>query len=188
MTDMRGLAEFFTEHYAAPNPAHCKCGWKASIEGRFLDGYVPVLDQYAAHMSGELVTFLGEHSLGTLNAGEPTPATGWALPVFTTEHAVALAASDPDIPTYQRPAGTLPLGSESWADRHGDVWTVGTDGLMHTPETAPFPRDYVERKWGPLRQVGEERLVHNHPPYEPVCNEALIDGVLLGACMRGNAS
>ena len=22
---------------------------------------------------------------------------------------------------------------------------------MHTPETAPFPREYVEKKWGPLR-------------------------------------
>ncbi|MBF4549490.1 hypothetical protein [Pseudoclavibacter sp. VKM Ac-2888] len=40
--------------------------------------------------------------------------------------------------------------AESWTDRQGDVWTLGDDGLLHTPETAPFPREYVERKWGPL--------------------------------------
>ena len=38
-----------------------------------------------------------------------------------------------------------------WIDRDGDVWHLGADGLMHTPETAPFPREHVERKWGPLR-------------------------------------
>ena len=31
--------------------------------------------------------------------------------------------------------------SLSWVDRQGDVWRVGEDGLMHTPETAPFPRE-----------------------------------------------
>lgn len=41
--------------------------------------------------------------------------------------------------------------SLSWVDRQGDVWRVGEDGLMWTPETAPFPREYVEKKWGPLR-------------------------------------
>jgi hypothetical protein len=35
-------------------------------------------------------------------------------------------------------------------DRHGDIWMLGADGLMHTPETAPFPLEHVERKWGPL--------------------------------------
>ena len=40
--------------------------------------------------------------------------------------------------------------SGGWIDRHGDVWTEGDDGLMHTPETAPFSREHVERKWGPL--------------------------------------
>lgn len=24
---------------------------------------------------------------------------------------------------------------------------------MHTPETAPFPREHVEKKWGPLRLI-----------------------------------
>lgn len=43
------------------------------------------------------------------------------------------------------------MSQQAWTDRQGDVWTEGDDGLMHTPETAPFPRDHVERKWGPLR-------------------------------------
>lgn len=42
-----------------------------------------------------------------------------------------------------------------WIDNQGDVWTLGSDGLMHTPETAPFPREYVEKKWGPLKPVRE---------------------------------
>jgi hypothetical protein len=41
--------------------------------------------------------------------------------------------------------------SEAWIDKQGDVWRLGEDGLMHTFETAPFPREYVERKWGPLK-------------------------------------
>lgn len=42
-----------------------------------------------------------------------------------------------------------------WADRHGDVWAYGADGLMHTAETAPFPREHVEKKWGPLRPLSK---------------------------------
>ena len=45
------------------------------------------------------------------------------------------------------------IESGAWIDRHGDVWTLGHDGLMHTPETRPFSREYVEKKWGPLRVV-----------------------------------
>jgi protein gp37 len=40
-----------------------------------------------------------------------------------------------------------------WIDKQGDVWTPGVDGLMHTPETAPFSREHVERKWGPLKPL-----------------------------------
>lgn len=40
-----------------------------------------------------------------------------------------------------------------WRDRQGDVWQPEEDGLMHAPETAPFSRDHVERKWGPLKAV-----------------------------------
>lgn len=43
-----------------------------------------------------------------------------------------------------------------WQDRQGDVWTRGDDGLMHTPDTAPFPREHVERKWGPLKALGKK--------------------------------
>lgn len=39
---------------------------------------------------------------------------------------------------------------ECWMDRHKDIWVLGEDGLMHTPETRPFPREHVEKKWGPL--------------------------------------
>lgn len=47
----------------------------------------------------------------------------------------------------------LTTDSLSWVDRQGDVWRRGDDGLMHTPETRPFPREHVARKWGPLRLV-----------------------------------
>lgn len=41
----------------------------------------------------------------------------------------------------------------AWIDVHGDVWTLGDDGLLHTPETAPFTREHVEKKWGPLAPI-----------------------------------
>lgn len=40
---------------------------------------------------------------------------------------------------------------EAWVDKQGDVWRLGDDGLMHSFETAPFPREYIEKKWGPLK-------------------------------------
>ena len=40
----------------------------------------------------------------------------------------------------------------AWVDRHGDVWCQGADGLMHTPETAPFTLEYVARRFGPLQE------------------------------------
>lgn len=43
--------------------------------------------------------------------------------------------------------------SGKWIDEQGDIWVLGVDGLMHTPETAPFPREYVEKKWGPLKPL-----------------------------------
>lgn len=36
---------------------------------------------------------------------------------------------------------------------HAAMETYTVDGLMHTPETAPFPREHVEHKWGPLVPV-----------------------------------
>lgn len=43
------------------------------------------------------------------------------------------------------------VGFIAWVDRQGDVWELHEDGLMHSHETAPFPREHVEKKWGPLR-------------------------------------
>jgi hypothetical protein len=45
---------------------------------------------------------------------------------------------------------TVPVPGVDLVDKHGDVWTLGDDGLLHTPETAAFPREHVEKKWGPL--------------------------------------
>lgn len=42
------------------------------------------------------------------------------------------------------------MADPQWRDKHGDIWTAGSDGLLHTPETAPFSREHVEKKWGPL--------------------------------------
>lgn len=42
------------------------------------------------------------------------------------------------------------MSDQRWRDRQGDIWSLGDDGLMHTPETEPFPREHVEKKWGPL--------------------------------------
>lgn len=53
-----------------------------------------------------------------------------------------------------------------WIDKHGDVWTDGDDGLMHTPETAPFPRKHVVHKWGPLSpmvEVNGEQIIAQRP-------------------------
>lgn len=43
--------------------------------------------------------------------------------------------------------------AEAWRDRHGDVWVLAEDGLLHARETRPFPREHVEKKWGPLVPV-----------------------------------
>lgn len=45
------------------------------------------------------------------------------------------------------------MSAPRWIDKHGDVWTLGDDGLLHTPETAPFSREHVEKKWGPLKEL-----------------------------------
>jgi hypothetical protein len=54
-----------------------------------------------------------------------------------------------------------------WRDRQGDVWDDGRgDGLLRTPETAPFPRWHVEKKWGPLvpldAEIDVNRLLPEH--------------------------
>lgn len=55
--------------------------------------------------------------------------------------------------TSRRYTMTRTATPAAWIDKHGDVWVPGDDGLLHTPETAPFPAEYVERKWGPLEPV-----------------------------------
>jgi len=48
--------------------------------------------------------------------------------------------------------------ASAWADRQGDVWHQRDDGQLETFETAPFSREHVEKKWGPLI-----RLSKRHP-------------------------
>ena len=57
-------------------------------------------------------------------------------------------------------AGThaLLFDREEWLDKQGDVWQLGDDGLMHSPETTPLPRGHVETKWGPLTLVRTEAV------------------------------
>lgn len=55
-------------------------------------------------------------------------------------------------------------GSSGWVDKHGDVWTLGADGLLHTLETRPFPPEYVEKKWGPLRPATSTTAPTNASP------------------------
>lgn len=44
------------------------------------------------------------------------------------------------------------MPQQGWSDRRGDIWFEGGDELLHAFafETAPFSREHVERKWGPL--------------------------------------
>ena len=60
---------------------------------------------------------------------------------------------------------------EAWIDNQGDVWRLGADGLMHTAETAPFLREHVEKKWGPLRLVGAVTADEPAAWYCPECGE-----------------
>ena len=48
-------------------------------------------------------------------------------------------------------AGDEVATEQAVIDRHGDVWTLGDDNLMHTPETRPCTFAHVEKKFGPLR-------------------------------------
>jgi hypothetical protein len=63
---------------------------------------------------------------------------------------------------------TQPDDTTRWIDNQGDIWTLGDDGLMHTPETAAFPREHVEKKWGPLRPLDDARYPADLHPSEIV--------------------
>ncbi|TSD68107.1 hypothetical protein [Aeromicrobium piscarium] len=66
--------------------------------------------------------------------------------------------------------------AEAWADRHGDLWTLGDDGLLHTPETAPFTREHVEKKWGPLRPTTSDPTGPDDRGYQVVVSAFGLDG------------
>lgn len=53
---------------------------------------------------------------------------------------------------YRRPDPTPPAGLvvPGWRDNQGDIWHEGPDGLLYSHETAPFTREHVEAKWGPI--------------------------------------
>lgn len=63
------------------------------------------------------------------------------------EVAGSLLATHDIYPKADRKPGD---SGQAWRDRHGDVWKLGADGLLHSRETAPFSREHVEKKWGPL--------------------------------------
>lgn len=52
--------------------------------------------------------------------------------------------------------------AEAWRDRQGDIWVLGEDDLLHARETAPFPREQVEKKWGPLVPLDVEIRRQDH--------------------------
>lgn len=62
--------------------------------------------------------------------------------------------------------------AQAWRDRQGDVWTEGDDGLMHTPDTAPFSRGHVEKKWGPLVPVAAPPSIADMVPGGRFCNNS----------------
>jgi len=74
-----------------------------------------------------------------VNASEPRKVAPAHSPTDTAPDAVG-----PSVARVEASDGQL------WRDCHGDIWALGDDGLMHTKETAPFPREHVEKKWGPL--------------------------------------
>ena len=59
------------------------------------------------------------------------------------------------------------MSEPSWRDKHGDIWTYNSDdGLLHTPETRPFDRAFVEKKWGPLVAIPAVPLIPKTPEEE----------------------
>lgn len=74
---------------------------------------------------------------------------------------------------------------EAWIDRHGDIWTVGAGGLLHTPETRPFSREYIEKKWGPLERAAYPAYLTPLPPAGAAeiqtgwCDSCQLDGLYL---------
>lgn len=59
------------------------------------------------------------------------------------------------------------------------------DLVGHGPE--PDPRLLVA-DWLDSRAAQPVKRVHNHPPYEPICNERVFGGYLRGACLNDDGS
>lgn len=54
------------------------------------------------------------------------------------------------------------ISRQMYRDRHGDRWTEGADGLYYSRETRPFSLEHVEKKWGPLTDLGTAPW-HDYP-------------------------
>ena len=127
--------------------------WSTESRDRFTAGMVQLLEDAA----GEPVDMVAGSLALTVGGSSVTggaPIVSWRC----TDGAVAYRRVRPvDVARVLRDAAEKLEAAEpapaAWMDCQGDVWTVGADGLLETPETAPFPREHVERKWGPLRPV-----------------------------------
>lgn len=77
----------------------------------------------------------------------------FGVPPFTRTRACQWCVIQDEAMLAKRGGSLLQL-----RDRHGDIWEVGEDSMLHTRETAPFTIEHVQRKWAPLtvvRQQGE---------------------------------
>lgn len=74
---------------------------------------------------------------------------------------VIIGVTIPSGESVVQDSSAVDAADAEWVDNQGDVWVQGEDGLMHSYETAPFPREHVERKWGPLSlMLGESAMPH----------------------------
>jgi len=46
--------------------------------------------------------------------------------------------------------------ASAWRDNMGDIWHQRDDGRLDSFETAPFPRERVEKRWGPLTMLDKK--------------------------------
>jgi hypothetical protein len=116
-------------------------------------------------VSADEIRFCWEESHGCICGNDCTPlprrckTCGW----LTSDTQGHLGAMYEDHMADQPATG--------WLDIHGDVWTLGEDGLLHTPETRPFSREHVEKKWGPLI-LAEPPTKPAHPPLSTTAAES----------------
>jgi hypothetical protein len=141
--DIRAMSNEFYDHenYYQLTDAPGEPVWWSRTLSHFEDNY----PRYSYRVDGERGAFGFEFALGVHPDDWPsmTSARESDTPLWDDEAGVE-SRSQPTVKQEDDDA-LLPL-----RDRHGDVWSLGDDGLMYTHETAPFSRDHVERKWGPL--------------------------------------